>query len=345
MKYLEQLQRLCATPAPSGFEAHAARRIALLLERFADEVEIDPLGNVIGVLKCGKKNAKTVLLDAHIDEIGLIVSGHKDGFLRFETLGGVDLRILPAREVQVCTDEPWFGVITCLPPHLSTAAEMEKAMKKETLFIDVGLSQEEAEQRIPVGTPVVFASSCASLQNKCITGRALDDRACFCAILRALELLKSAKRNVDVVVVGSVQEELGCRGARCAGYTVNPDYAIAVDVTHGSTPDSPKSKTFDLGSGTAIGMGPNLHPGLTKLLIKLAKEKKIPHSIEVCEGHTGTNAWVLQTVREGIKTGLLSVPLKYMHTPVETLSEKDLEATAKLLAAAVLALGEEGRRV
>lgn len=345
MKYLDTLQRLCATPAPSGYEFEAGRRIALLLERYVDHVEIDPLGNVIGLLRCGKPNAKTVLLDAHIDEIGLIVSGHKDGFLRFETLGGVDLRILPAREVQVCTADPIFGVVTAMPPHLCTSGEMEKAVKKDALYIDVGLSQAEAAARIPVGTPVVFASSCAALQNKCITGRALDDRACFCAILRALELLANVKRNVDVVVVGSVQEELGCRGARCAGYTVNPDFAIAVDVTHGSTPDSPKSKTFDLGSGTAIGMGPNLHPGLTKLLLKLAQEKKIPHSIEVCEGHTGTNAWVLQTVREGIRTGLLSVPLKYMHTPVETLSEKDLEATAKLLAAAVVALGEEGRRV
>ena len=183
----------------------AARRIAMLLERSCDDVEIDPLGNVIGVLRCGKKNAKTVLLDAHIDEIGLIVTGHKEGFLRFEPLGGVDFRILPAREVQVCADEPYFGVITCMPPHLSTAAEMEKAMKKDTLFIDVGLTQEEAQEKIPVGTPVVFASTCAALQNKCITGRALDDRACFCAILRAIEIVKPLKRNVDVVVVGSVQ--------------------------------------------------------------------------------------------------------------------------------------------
>lgn len=345
MDYLQQLQRLCATPAPSGYEHSAARRIALMLERQMDSVEIDPLGNVIGFLSCGKKNAKTVLLDAHIDEIGLIVSGHQDGFLKFETLGGVDLRILPGRELQVCADEPMIGVVTCMPPHLQTREETEKAIGKDALFVDVGLSQEEAQKKIPVGTPMVFAADCIRLQNKCISGRALDDRACFCTILRALELLAAAKRNVNVVVVGSVQEELGCRGARVAGYTVNPDYAIAVDVTHGSTPDAPKSKTFDIGGGTAIGMGPNLHPALAKLMIKLAKEKKIPHKIEVCEGHTGTNAWVIQTVREGIKTGLLSVPLKYMHTPVETLSEKDLESTAKLLAATVLALGEEGRRV
>lgn len=345
MNYLEQLKRLCATPAPSGYEFSAARRIALLLERYLETVEIDALGNVIGLLRCGKKNAKTVLLDAHIDEIGLIVSGHKDGFLQFEPLGGVDLRILPGREVQVCADTPMLGVVTCMPPHLQTRAETEKAIKKDALHIDVGLSQEEALEKAPIGTPIVFAADCVQLQNKCISGRALDDRACFCAILRTLELISNAKRNVDVVVVGSVQEELGCRGARVAGFAINPDYAIAVDVTHGNTPDAPRSKTFEVGGGTVIGIGPNLHPGLTKLLTKLAKEKKIPHQIEVCEGNTGTNAWVLQTVREGIKTGLLSVPLKYMHTPVETLCEKDLEATAKLLASAVLALGEEGRRV
>lgn len=339
MDIFKTIEKLCSSPAVSGMEQVAARRAARLLGEYTDEVSIDNLGNVIGIRKCGKKGAKCLLLDAHIDEIGFIVSGYKNNFLTFETVGGVDVRMLPAREVIVLTDTPYRGVITCLPPHIQTLEEMNKSIPKDKLYIDVGLS--DPRGKIPVGTPVIYSADCVKLQNKFISGRALDDRAGFTSLLLALDMLKAKHLNIDIAVMGSVQEEVGCRGAKVGAYSVNPDYAIAVDVTHGTTPDAGKPRTFDLGSGVAIGLGPNINRSISDALIKAAKDKKIPHTLEVMEGETGTNAWPIQVAREGIPTGLLSIPLRYMHTPFETLCEKDVRATSRLLSEFILNLSAE----
>ena len=339
LNIFQTLKSLGDVPSPSGFEQRAGKRAAYLLERYVDQVETDRLGNVFGIRRCGVPGAKTLLFDAHLDEIGFLVSGHKDGFLRFETLGGVDPRMLPAREVLILTDPPRPGVVTCLPPHTQTREEMDKAFSKDALYVDAGLDADEAPRLVPVGTPMVYRADCAALQNDVITGRAMDDRASFTALLRALELLKNKKLGVDVVIQASVQEEVGCRGATVGGYTIDPDVAVAVDVTHAQTPDAPKSKAFPAGCGCAIGVGPNLNRPVSDALRRIARDKKIPHVIEVCEGETGTNAWPLQITRSGIPTGLISIPLKYMHTPVETVREKDIQAAAKLCAEYALSLG------
>lgn len=342
MNIFETIEKLCEVPAVSGYEHTAARRASLLLERYVDKVSHDALGNVIGIRYGVKKGSKTLLLDAHIDEIGFIVSGYAGDFLKFETVGGVDVRMLPAREVLVLADEPLFGVITCLPPHIQTAEQMDSSIPKDKLYIDLGIKN--VSSRVPVGTPVVYNADCVKLQNGYISGRALDDRAGFASLLLALENLKGKKLNLDVVVMGSVQEEVGCRGAKVGAYEVNPDIAIAVDVTHGTTPDAGKPRTFDCGSGTAIGIGPNLNRSVSDALKKIAKAEKIPHTLEVMEGETGTNAWPIQVSRQGIPTGLLSIPLRYMHTPFETLNEDDVRATAKLLSEYILYLsGEEAK--
>ncbi len=339
MNIFETIEKLCAHPAVSGFEATASRRAAFMLERYADSVSIDALGNVMGIRRGQKKGCKTLLLDAHIDEIGLIVSGYEGDFLKFETVGGVDIRMLPAREVLILTETPLEGVITCLPPHIQTAEDMDLSIPKERLYIDAGLKN--AAERVPVGTPVICNADCVQLQNNYISGRALDDRAGFVSLLLALENLKGKKLNLDIVVMGSVQEEVGCRGAKIGAYTVDPDWAIAVDVTHGTTPDAGKPRTFDCGSGTAIGVGPNLNREISDALRKIAKAEKIPHTLEVMEGETGTNAWPIQVSRNGIPTGLLSIPLRYMHTPFETLCEDDVRATARLLSEYILHLSAE----
>ncbi|MBQ8004138.1 MAG: M42 family peptidase, partial [Oscillospiraceae bacterium] len=300
------ISKLMAHPSPSGFEHSASERVRALMSRFFDKTEIDKSGNVYGIRRCGKKDAKCLLLDAHLDEIGLIVTGEQDGFLRFDTLGGVDPRILPACEVTVLTSPPRSGVITVCPPHLLTRDEMDNALDIPDLFIDIGA---DGESGVPVGTPVVFNSSPVRLREGYISARALDDRASLAAILSAADMLGGKKLCFDIVVVASVQEELGCRGATVAGYTINPDWAIAVDVTHATTPGADKSSTFDCGSGAAIGVGPNMTKKMSDALLYVAKEKKIPHTVEVCSGHSGTNAWTLQTVREGIATGLISIPL------------------------------------
>lgn len=327
--------------APSGFERPAADVAAQLLRPYMDEVTVDRLGSVIGVKRCGKENAPRLLLDAHLDEIGLIVTGVEDGFLKFRSIGGVDPRMLPDREVTVLTDPPRFGVVACLPPHILTGAEREKVTPIDELYIDVGLSQEEVQAAIPVGTPIVYRESCFPLGESQICGKSMDDRACFVCLLRAAELLQEEKLNVDLYVMGSTFEEVGGMGAKVGTYAVDPDYCIAVDVTHGKTPDGPSEHCFALGGGPAYGIGPNMTRWMTERIKNVAKEKDISIQAEVMAGHTGTNGWGMQIVREGVATSVVSLPLKYMHTPIEVLEISDIEGVAQLLAAFAVSLGEE----
>lgn len=327
------IRALSALNGPSGFETAAAERAAELLAPLSDEVHIDRLGNVLAVRRCGKDKAKKLLWDAHLDEIGLIVTGHDKGFLRFGEIGGIDPRVLPDREVTLLTDPPVQGVITCLPPHLQSREDMEKAIPMEDLRIDAGLPPQRAEKEIPVGTPVVFRKQSFRMGRNCLCGNALDDRSCFAVLLRALELLKDRKLNVDLYLLGSVREEINGAGAIVGAYTVCPDYAVAVDVTHGVTSDSGREDAFPLGGGPAIGVGPNMNRALTERLKDAARRHDIPFGIEVMSGSSGTNGWDFQISREGVATAVLSLPLRYMHTPNEVISLADAEATAQLLAA------------
>ncbi len=335
------LERLCAEGAPSGFEGPAVRAAKELLEPLMDEVWTDRLGNLIGVRRCGKPEAKKLLLDAHLDEVGLIVTGIKDGFLRF-TANGVDSRMLPDREVMVLTDPPLLGVVACLPPHVLSAEEREKAPELKDLFVDVGLSQEEAERRIPVGTPMTYRAAFTRLGERQVCAKALDDRACYAALLRAAELLQGRELDVDLYVLGSVCEEVSGVGAKVAAQAVAPDFCVAVDVTFGRTPDSPKDESLVMGGGPVVGIGPNITRWMSRQLLEKAEAESIPVQKEVMEHSSGTNAWPMQIANEGIATAVLSIPLKYMHTPVEVVELSDIEETARLLAAFVVDLGKEG---
>ncbi len=341
MNYPDTLGRLCAISAPSGFETPAVAAAAELLRPLVDQVSITRMDSVVGVRRCGKPNARRLMLDAHLDEIGFIITSHEEGFLRFAPLGGVDPRMLPDREVRILTDPPTLGVIACLPPHVQSEDDMDKSQPIRELCIDVGLSQEEAKRRIPVGTPATFLEGCAPLGEELLCGKALDDRACFSVLLGTLELLQEEELGVDLYVLGSTQEETHCTGAITAAYEIAPELCVAVDVTHGDSPDAPKGETFKLGGGPVIGVGPNCVPSLSERFKRLAREGEIPFQIEVMPGHSGTNAWPVQISREGVATAVLSVPLRYMHTPVETVHRRDLENTARLLAAFVRSLGEE----
>ena len=340
MNYEDMLGRLCVLSGPSGFETHVARAAAELLRQLVDEVYTTRLGSVVGVRRCGRENAHKLLLDAHLDEIGFMVTGHDEGFLRFAPLGGVDPRMLPDREVVVLTDPPIHGVVACLPPHVQTAEDMGKSLPIKELFIDVGLSQEEAERRIPIGTPATYRGGCAPLGEDLLYGKALDDRAGFAVLLDVLERLKDKPLDVDLYVLGSTQEETHSTGAITAAYEIAPQMCVAVDVTHGDSPDASKHETFKLGDGPVIGVGPNCARSLSGRLKELAKELDMPIQLEVMSGSSGTNAWPIQVSREGVATAVVSIPERYMHTPVEVVHRKDLEDTAKLLAAFVESLGE-----
>lgn len=337
----ELLSALSPLTGPSGFERPVALRAAELLRPYVDEVSIDRMGNLIGVRRCGAPNAKSILLDAHLDEIGLIVIGSEDGFLRFRSIGGVDPRMLPNREVTILSDPPLYGVVACLPPHVQKAGDADRSVPLDELYIDTGLSQAAVEQRIPVGTPCVFRDGCFALGKKQMCGKAMDDRACFVSLLRAAELLQDRSLDVDLYILGSTREEISHGGAAVAAWTIAPDCCVAVDVTHGKTPDSPKYRASDLGGGPAVGVGPNMTRWMTERMFSKAEENGIPVQYDVMEGATGTNGWDMQIAREGIATHVLSLPLKYMHSPVETLDLSDVEAVARLLAAFVENIGKE----
>ncbi len=337
----EMLTTLSALPGPSGFERPVALQAMELMRPYVDEVNIDRMGNVIGVRRCGKPNAKSILLDAHLDEIGLIVIGSEEGFLRFRSIGGVDPRMLPNREVTILTEPALFGVVACLPPHVQQASDYDRSVPLEELYIDTGLTQDEVDQLIPAGTPCVFRDGCFPMGEKQMCGKAMDDRACFVTLLRAVQMLQNKNLDVDVYILGSTREEVGHYGAAVAAWTVAPGCCIAVDVTHGKTPDSPKYRTNDMGGGPSIGIGPNMTRWMTERMLAKAKEKSIPFQCDVMAGATGTNGWDMQIAREGIATHVLSLPLKYMHSPVETLDLDDMENVAALIAAFVENLGEE----
>ncbi|MFR3786532.1 M20/M25/M40 family metallo-hydrolase [Agathobaculum desmolans] len=334
MQLEKTLQTLCSLPAVSGFEEQAARTVCALLEPYCDSVTVDRNGNVMGYRSCGRENAKTILLDAHLDQIGFVVTEVlEDGFLRFAPVGGVDPRMLLAGEVTILAEQPLYGVIACLPPHLLKAGEQDKAVPVDRMLIDTGLT--DAKSRIRVGTPIVFGQQPVALAGGQYCSKCLDDRAGVAAILLALDRLQQENSGLhcNIAVLFSAQEEVTGLGAQTGAFAVQPEYAIAVDVTHGKTPDGPSDGVFELGSGAAIGVGPNLHRGLTQQLIRTAKAYDIAHSLEVMEGNTGTNAWTMQIVAHGIATALLSIPEKYMHTPVEVVQLSDVEAVADLMAA------------
>ncbi len=341
MELRDIIKTLSATAGPSGFEDAVREKVTELLTAYTDEITSDVMGNVIAIKRSKIEGAETLMLNAHIDEIGFIVTGHEKGFLRFSCIGGIDPRMLPAREIRILTDEPMYGVIDTLPPHVMEAADYEKSIETKNLFIDVGLSQEEAIEKIPLGTPCVFVGGCMELGEKMLCGKALDDRACTAIIIKAMEKISEMNLPVNVVCLFSAQEELGCRGAVTGAFSVNPQMSISLDVTHALTPDSKKHETMKMGEGVAIGIGPNMHRGFNEVILNTAKEYDINHQLEVISGRSGTDAWVIQVAREGIKTALLSIPTKYMHSPVETIHIEDCESAVKLIEATVLALGKE----
>ncbi len=326
---------LCAISGVSGYESGVSKYACELLRPYCDTTETTPLNNAVGVRSCGVPDAPRILLDAHLDQIGFIVSGYeKGGFVRFTQSGGFDPRLLCAKEVYADTDdgERFYGIITAMPPHVQSADERDKAVPISDMLIDFGMADDVLKERIKIGTPVCLAAPHFELKNGFIGGCGLDDRAGFVALLYALDLLKDKKLCADVIVLGSSGEERNSYGAITSTYTQHPDYAIAVDVTHATSPDVPKTKGFDAGSGACITKGTSLNRTFTELIISVAKKNKIPHTIEVASGATGTNITPMQVVRFGTATGLVSLPLRYMHSPVEVVKTEDIESVGRLLA-------------
>ncbi len=327
----EFLKQICDETGISGYETKVAQIVQEEFSKYADEVRIDKLGNVIA-LRRGKGKGK-IMLAAHMDEIGLMVRAiDEDGFLRITTVGGYDQRTLLSQEVIVHGRQQLFGVIGLKPPHIISEEDREKAIKLDDLVIDTGYSKGELEKLVKPGDLVSLNRKVIELQNDVLSGKAFDDRAGVAALLACMKNLKDFAHDMDVYYVGTTQEEVGVRGAKVSSYSIKPDIGIAIDVGFGRTPDLKEFDSVDLGKGPAISRGPNIHPAVFDGLVAVAKRNNIPHQVEVVHGgSSGTDATELQISGSGAAGGLLSIPLRYMHTCVETITFGDILQTGKLL--------------
>lgn len=331
MNVKEKLFKLSTAIGVAGDEFSASNIACEMLKKYAPDANVDHFGNVIGNIGEREEGKPHILLDAHIDEIGLIVTYITDeGFLKVANCGGVDRRVLLAQQVTIFGKEEIKGIITSTPPHLEE--DDKKVPKMEDVFVDIGMSKEQAESIISLGDRAVIDANACELLNGRVTSKAIDDRSGVVAILYALEKIKGKELPYSISVLFSAQEETGERGAKTAAFKINPDLAIAVDVSFALTSDDSEHKCGKMGKGVMIGVAPSLNKDLSNQLISIAKEKKVPYQIEVMDGTTGTNADVIGVTRGGVKTVTLSIPLKYMHTPVEVVEIKDIENTGKLIA-------------
>lgn len=326
-KLLFELTEKCGV---SGDEFAASEYATELLKRYAQDVSVDAFGNVTGFVYSDNKNAETLLLDAHIDRIGFIVTYIDDnGFIRVGSCGGPDMRVLLAQSVTVWGKEPVKGVISTLPPHVSKGKSSVPEITQ--IAIDVGMNAEQAKELISLGDRVTVNSQFRALCNNRVSAAAIDDRGGVAALLLALEMLGESKPSYNLAVCFSAQEETGERGAKQAAFRIMPEKAIVVDVSFGRTPDSAAHETAELGSGVMIGFSAALDKGVSESLCALAEEKNIPFTREVMPSTTGTNADEISVVGKGVKCSTLSIPIRYMHTSVETVEISDIEATAKLI--------------
>ncbi|MDR1755327.1 MAG: M20/M25/M40 family metallo-hydrolase [Eubacterium sp.] len=324
------LKKLCSAAGVSGDENTAADIALEFLKEHIPNAQKDKFNNVYGTSIKDEK-LPMLLLDAHIDEIGMVVTFIDDkGFIRIGTCGGHDFRILPAQSVTIWGVEPVKGIVCSIPPHLSK--DDKKTVKNDDIVIDTGYNKEKLLEKISLGDRITLDSVFSDLQNCRVASRALDDRAGVTAILYALYLLKGKEIEYNLSVLFSSQEEVGSRGAMIAAHRLRPDFAVAVDVSYGDFPGLPAYDCGKLGDGTMIGISPCLDREMFEDLKNIARKNKVKHQIEVMGRSTGTNADNITVSRGGVRGALLSIPIRNMHTPVEVAEITDIEATGRLIA-------------
>lgn len=329
MKTVDLIKDLVSIPAVSGCEERMIEYLKNALSPYG-EVQVDAMNNVT----CTFGEGYHILLDAHLDEIGMVVTSiTDDGFLKVGAVGGIDKRMLLGYEVIVWGRREIMGVISTLPPHLQSADDEHKVPDINEISIDIGLSREEAEKIVSLGDRVTFKRQFTPLLNNQISSNCLDDRTGVASILLALDEL--IKLPVKVTVLFSTQEEVGTRGAKTGAFAVNADECIAVDVSFGYSPNCGKEECGIASKGTMIGYSPTLDRNISNTLKNVAEKNNIQYQCEIMNGKTGTNADVISLTESGIKCGLISIPLKYMHSPVEVVDINDVESVSKLIAAYV----------
>jgi endoglucanase len=340
LKLVEVLEKLSNANGVTGREDVVRNLMEEYLEPYVDEVREDKLGNLIAFKK-GKKDAPTVMIAAHMDEVGLMVKNiKKKGFLQFTKIGGIDDRILLAQKVVVHTDKgPLAGVVGSKPVHIQNEAEKKKAIEADKLFIDVGAKDKgEAERMgVQVGDVVSFDTGFARLSDDVVLGKAFDDRVGCAVMVEVMRRLQDVECNV--YSVGTIQEEVGLRGATIAAFQVEPDVAFALDATvAGDTPGVVEGEApAKMGEGSVLTVadaGLIAHPKVLRLLVDSAKENKISYQLET--GIRGsTDAARIALSREGVPSGVVSVPARYIHSPAAIVNLDDVENSVRLVVAAI----------
>ena len=331
---LEFLKKMISLPGLSAYEDPVRQLIQGAWQPLTDELSVSRIGSLHGLKRGSAPEPRpSILIAAHMDAIGLMVSGLVDGFLRVTGIGGLDARVLPGQLVTVHGREDLPAVLVQPPDRLLPAEDHENPVPLERLLVDTGLRPAQVKALVRPGDLVSFAQQPLILgKDKTIVGHSLDNRASVAALTQTLELLQSRQHAWDVWAVATVQEEETLGGARTSALQLRPDIAVAVDVTFGKGPGASDYRTFPLDKGPTLGWGPNIHPALHKRFKELADKLEIPYAVEVMPRHSGTDAFATQVAAEGIPSMVLSIPLRYMHTPVEMVVLRDIERAGRLLA-------------
>ncbi len=339
------LIELSATPGVSGYEAPVREIIRTYWEPLADAVEVDALGNLLATrYGSGPEPRPRILIAAHMDQIGMMVTRIEGQFLRITSVGGIDQRVLLSQPVTVHAtaerprDLP--GLIGSRPPHVLPADARKAYPDLDDLVVDTGIPAKQLAKQVQVGDIVTFAAGAAKLGENLVSGPAMDNRVSVVAATQVLRSLAGRDHACDVIVAATVQEEVGLRGAQVAAWHTLPDIAIAIDTTWGIGTGVSEDKGFKLGGGPSLVIGPNAHPKLFDHLREVAATLEISITPEPMERSSGTDGYAIQISREGVPTAILGIPIRNMHMPVEIVHIKDIERTARLVTETVCGFAE-----
>ncbi len=341
------LSRLIDAPSPSGYEDSAAALWEKEARTFTSDVRRDAHGNTNAVIHSGGR--PRIMLSGHYDEIGFLITHiDDDGFIWFAPIGGWDPQIIQGQRVRIHTRQGTVpGVIGKCPVHLLKEEARKEVTKIENMWVDIGAkNRKAAEKKVAIGDPIVLDYGLLRLDGHSLAGRGFDNRAGAFIVLETARRLAECSLEAEVHAVATVQEEIGLRGARTAAFGIDPQFAIAVDVTfatdHPSMGDAVRQEgKVKLGGGAVITRGPNIHPKLFDLVVETARKKKIKHQIIASARPTGTDANAIQINRAGVATALISLPNRYMHSPCELIDGRDVEACIELITETCLRIGPD----
>ncbi len=327
------LKEMLSVSGLSGFEAPIRKIVEKAWEPLTDEISVSKIGSLHG-LKRGKPSdpRKKVMISAHMDAIGMMVTHIQDGFLHVTEVGGIDHRILPGQPVVVHGREELPGLVVQPPSHLLPESVGSGPVVMKYLLVDVGLRPDDVSEKVRIGDVVSYDQVPLDLTGEAMAGHTLDNRVSVAATTICLEELQSRSHDWDVWAVASAQEEETLGGALTSPFDIKPDIAIIVDVCFAKSEGATDWRNLPFGEGVGLGYGPNIHPALYDMFEKKAKELEIPFNRDLMPKMSGTDAMAVQIVAEGIPCAVLGIPLRYMHTPVETVSLKDIRRTGRLMA-------------